>query len=72
MASRDDEAMLCIVEEERRSHRRSRPARVPRYFQSTALVALRINAILFHLLSLPHTPAILAGGTIREIVPESI
>src|SRR5690554_3972888 len=37
MASRDDETMLCIVEEERRSHRRSRPARVPRYFQIAAL-----------------------------------
>src|SRR5690554_5685 len=44
MASRDDEAMLCIVEEERRSHRRSRPARVPRYFQITALVWSAISS----------------------------
>ena len=38
MARRDDEAILRIGEEERRSHRRSRPARVPEYFQNAALV----------------------------------
>ena len=37
MASRNDEAMWCIAEEERRSHRRSRPTRVHRYFQIDAL-----------------------------------
>src|SRR5690554_7562772 len=45
MASRDDGAMFCIVEEERRSHRRSRPARVPRYFQITALRICQKNLL---------------------------
>jgi len=47
MASRDDEAMLCIVEEKRRSHRRSRPARVPKYFQIAALAPRFIFEYVF-------------------------